>query len=140
MCAFSNFNPRGLRRPRRGTFAYNMINIIDFNPRGLRRPRLRFLTGQLGHTDFNPRGLRRPRLFDTGVTVNVPTFISIHEVFADLDGVLYVKGFWGLSISIHEVFADLDTNVEYINNETSISIHEVFADLDPTLIFETLHR
>ena len=80
------------------------------------------------YLDFNPRGLRRPRRSVTKMLAQITTFqstrssqtstksrnclwlqpiISIHEVFADLDGLLN-RRYHNVSISIHEVFADLD--------------------------------
>ena len=58
--------------------------------------------------------------------------ISIHEVFADLDGREPVLSGHIKRISIHEVFADLDPDICLDRRQQVISIHEVFADLDTT--------
>ena len=58
--------------------------MFYFNPRGLRRPRPRQIRLHCISNDFNPRGLRRPRLHQLFENCR-GGFISIHEVFADLD-------------------------------------------------------
>ena len=94
-----NFNPRGLRRPRRNTTcgdaAEYRISIHEafadldrgrknsgakaenFNPRGLRRPRQRNGGKQNDRlNNFNPRGLRRPRPWRHEVVNNSLEFQS----------------------------------------------------------------
>ena len=125
----SNFNPRGLRRPRRFTAYVTRTNttisihevFADLDLSSVR------LSGY-NIPDFNPRGLRRPR------RLRIP-FLWMRRKFqstrSSQTSTAYGEGeLYCIDISIHEVFADLDTSVIWIIICFIISIHEVFADLD----------
>ena len=127
---FVDFNPRGLRRPRQ-LCQEQRKRLKNFNPRGLRRPRPRPASIGRQPSNFNPRGLRRPRPISSSSNTALES-ISIHEVFADLDGRLPRVLQSSERISIHEVFADLDRVGADDGAIRAISIHEVFADLDQT--------
>ena len=64
----ADFNPRGLRRPRRNNACSSHCSY-NFNPRGLRRPRPRQVYAlKPFQLYFNPRGLRRPRRSSSVIT------------------------------------------------------------------------
>ena len=123
-----DFNPRGLRRPRR-SYQYIKTSLGDFNPRGLRRPRQ--LQGEFKFLGIEFQSTRSSQtstqILDRWSGIYP---ISIHEVFADLDKVQLAKERPVSNFNPRGLRRPRRFTAYVTRTNTTISIHEVFADLD----------